>query len=55
MAREGAFIGLLVLGVVDKNIPTVDLRICATQLANPKRIVAIGYVVSSQKAEPFKP
>jgi hypothetical protein len=43
------------LGVVDKNIPTVDLRLCATQLANPKRIAAIGYIVSSHKAAPYKP
>jgi hypothetical protein len=32
-----------------------NLRICATQLTNPKRIAAIGLVVSSQKVEPYKP
>jgi hypothetical protein len=32
-----------------------NLRICATQLSNPKRIGAIGFVVSSQKLEPMKP
>jgi hypothetical protein len=32
-----------------------NLRICATQLSNPKRIAAIGFVESSQKMEPLKP
>ena len=31
------------------------LRICATQLSNPKRVAAIGVIVSSQKSEPYKP
>ena len=31
------------------------LRLCATQLNNPKRIGAIGYIVSSTKAAPPKP
>ena len=32
-----------------------NLRICATQLTNPKRIGAIGFIVSSQKIEPIVP
>jgi hypothetical protein len=38
-----------------KQDQSYSLRICATQLADPKRIAAIGFVVSSQKIEPYKP
>jgi hypothetical protein len=38
-----------------KQDQSYNLRICATELASPKRIVAIGFVVSSQKTKPYKP
>jgi hypothetical protein len=41
--------------VEPKQDQSYSLRICATQLADPKRIAAIGFVVSSQKIEPYKP
>ena len=45
---------VLLPGVASQNVPTYNLRICATQLSNPKAISAIGYVVSTQKAEQIK-
>lgn len=44
-----------ITGYAPDNIPTYNLRLCASQLTNPKRIVAIGYVVSRTKAELPKP
>jgi hypothetical protein len=42
-------------GYAPEKTPTRTLRICATQLSGPKRIAAIGLVVSSEQAQPIKP
>jgi hypothetical protein len=39
-----------IIGYAPDNIPTYNLRLCATQLTAPKRVGAIGFVVSTQKA-----
>jgi hypothetical protein len=44
-----------ITGYAPENMPTYNLRLCATQLTAPKRVVAIGFVVSSEKSPPFKP
>jgi hypothetical protein len=42
-------------GYAPEKTPTRTVRICATQLSGPKRIAAIGLVVSSEQAQPIKP
>jgi hypothetical protein len=44
-----------ITGYAPDNIPTYNLRLCATQLNGPKRIAATGYVVSTEKAAMPKP
>jgi hypothetical protein len=44
-----------ITGYAPENIPTYNLRLCATQLNGPKRVAAIGYVVSTEKAAMPKP
>jgi hypothetical protein len=42
--------------IVDpKQNQSYNLRICATQVAHPKGVSAIGFVVSSQKVDTYKP
>jgi hypothetical protein len=45
---------ITVFGVLEEKTPTLDLRLCAAQLSNPKRIAAIGYVVASRPGESIK-
>jgi hypothetical protein len=45
---------ITLIGVLEEKTPTVDLRLCATQIANPKNIAAIGYVVASRPGESIK-
>jgi hypothetical protein len=42
-------------GYAAEKIPTRRLRLCAAQLDAPKRIAAIGLIVSSEQAQPIKP
>jgi hypothetical protein len=44
-----------ITGYAPENIPTYNLRLCATQLTASKRVAAIGFVVSTEKTPPFKP
>ncbi len=44
-----------VIGYEPDKIPTYNLRICAVQENSPKRVAAIGYVVSSEAATVVKP
>jgi hypothetical protein len=41
-------------GYAPEKIPTRTLRLCATQLSGPKRVAAIGLVVSSEQAQPIR-
>ncbi len=42
-------------GYAPEKISRRTLRLCAIQLTDPKRIAAIGLVVSSEQAQPIKP
>jgi hypothetical protein len=44
-----------ITGYAPENVPTYNLRLCATQLTAPKRVAATGFVVSSEKTPPIKP
>jgi hypothetical protein len=46
---------IVIDGYAPDKIPTRHLRLCATRLSGPKAIAAIGYVVSTEVAQPIKP
>lgn len=46
---------IAIIGYAPENLPTRHLRLCAAQLFAPKVIAAVGFVVSTQKAETSKP